>query len=513
VTARTLPAASWLLASILLEAASVVLLAATVGWIGSTLYAGLPVNWLSFALLMATMVVLRAIASVSAGGFGAWLGTRYRRRALIAAMAASPDRVRSIGPGAALTKAMDVESVGDFFARASAGWILGVIEVAAAVVLALALGLPMLVTVSLGISVSLLVALAAALVRARSRWRTARLAVTTQTVEGLLSLETTQVFDRPYDDPADTATRLATYRTSAMRMDRVAIGLTILPGCALVATLVSVFVAGGDSRQIAIGIGVSLLGASGLERLTSVAVDAVAAMDAAQGLRELDAFRVASPTSTGSAFPTPADAHHGNRLSGSVNDEEVLLHASRVTSTFAPGQGLVDPIDLIVREGDRLLVSAASGFGKTTLGEVLAGEREPTTGSVWRRDGVTIARVLQADDDHMFGNSLMFNVACGVEWPPSRATQDRVRSLLDELGLSELVGSMPAGLAQPIGEGGWRLSTGERTRVSLASAMLREPDVLILDESIATLDGDTRERVLAACIRHSKSTVLFAHWD
>lgn len=507
MTDRRLPAASWLIVSVALEAASVVVLALAVGWVGASMYAGESVNWVWFALLMAAMVVLRALASVAAGSFGAWLGTRYRRRALVAAIAASPDRVRSIGPGAALTKATDVESVGDFFARASAGWILGVVEVAAAVVLAFALGLPTMVITLVAISVVILVALAAALVRARARWRQARLAITTQTVEGLLGLETTQVFDLPFDDPATTAERLTAYRSSARRMDAVAMALTVLPGIALVAILIVVFNDSNDASAVALGIGVSLLAASGLERLTSVAADAVTTMDAAQGLRELAEFR-AAPTAS-RAWPSFGE---DARPSGSP-DESVLLHATGVTSTFGPGQGLTDPVDLIVKEGDRILVDAPSGFGKTTFGEVLAGEREPSTGSVWRRDGITVARVLQADDDHMFGNSLMFNIACGVEWPPGPDTQSRVRALIDELGLSELVDAMPAGLAQPIGDGGWRLSTGERTRVSLASAMLRAPDVLILDESIATLDGETRNLVLAACLRHSRSTVLFAHWD
>ena len=515
---RRFPTSSvWLAASIALEAGSVVVLAATVGWVGVTLYAGAPVAWWLFAALMGVIVLLRAAAAIAAGGFGARLGTGFRRRALIAAMQASPDRVRSKGPGAGLAAALDVESVGDFFVRTSAGWILGIIEIVAAVAIAQLGGLPAAVMLTLVCAIAVLVALAVGLLRARVRWRKLRLEVTNHTVEGLLGLETAQALDDEYVDSDAVDSLMHEYGKSAARMDAITVGLGLLPGLALLAILRALMweVGAPDSIRVAMGIGVALLAVSGLERLTSVAADAVATVDAAQSLRELSLFRSAPATSAERApVATPALMVQDRepRASPPVGGD-VLLSAAGVTATFGPNLGLVDPVDLVVREGDRLLVSAPSGFGKTTLGEVLAGEREPSSGTMWRRHDVTTARVLQADDDHMFGNSLMFNIACGVEWPPSPATQARVAELVAELGLDDLVDSMPAGLAQPIGDGGWRLSTGERTRVSLASAMLREPDVLILDESVAALDGDTRERVLAASVRHSKATVLFAHWD
>ena len=70
---------------------------------------------------------------------------------------------------------------------------------------------------------------------------------------------------------------------------------------------------------------------------------------------------------------------------------------------------------------------------------------------------------------------------------------------------------MPAGLAQPVGDGGWRLSTGERARISLARALLTQPDLLILDETTAPLDGTNRDLVLAAATAHSRATILIAH--
>lgn len=182
-----------------------------------------------------------------------------------------------------------------------------------------------------------------------------------------------------------------------------------------------------------------------------------------------------------------------------------------MTATYDDGAGgLAIPTDLVVRHGDRLVLTAASGAGKTTFAEVLAGERAPTTGTLVVAEGVEVVRVLQAGDDHLFQASLLFNVACGGSWPPDEDDVELVEQLLDELGLAPLVAAMPGGLAQPIGDGGWRLSSGEAARVSLARALVRRPDVLILDETTAALDAAARDLVLAASV-HSCATIVIAH--
>ncbi|GAA3664865.1 ATP-binding cassette domain-containing protein [Microbacterium marinilacus] len=501
-----------LVASIGLEATAVVVLASALGQVGTDLLAERAVAWPVFALLMALFVVLRATAGFAAGTYGATLGTLYRRRALTAAVSAPPDHVRSVGPGAALMKALDVESVGDFFARTSTGVILGAVESVAAFVVIAVFQLPATMVVCLATAIVCLVVLAMALARARARWRLSRLGVTTETTEGVLGLETAQVFERAHASTDQITARLREYGQLARRMDLIAVCITVLPGLTLLAMFLSVFIAAGTSSEAstAIGLGAVLLSASGLERLAQVSNDAVSAIDASRGVAELR--QLGGVTSSADALPS-GEGRLGTRRHrpADAGGEGVLLRASDITATYSPGEGLTDPVSLTVRDGDRLIIGAPSGFGKTTFGEVLSGERAPTSGAVWRRDGIVVARVPQADDDHMFANSLLFNVAAGVEWPPGPSVQTRVGALLDELGLDELLRGMPAGLAQPIGEGGWRLSTGERTRISLASALLREPDLLILDESIATLDGATRQRVLDACTRHSRATVLFAH--
>jgi len=76
-----------------------------------------------------------------------------------------------------------------------------------------------------------------------------------------------------------------------------------------------------------------------------------------------------------------------------------------------------------------------------------------------------------------------------------------------------LLERLPAGLEERIGEAGRQLSEGEASRVCLARALLQAPDLLILDESLAALDPETRLRVLEVVGRRAGTLVLIAHGD
>ena len=101
------------------------------------------------------------------------------------------------------------------------------------------------------------------------------------------------------------------------------------------------------------------------------------------------------------------------------------------------------------------------------------------------------------------------------------ATLAEAQSLCEELGLGPLLERMPAGLQQRVGETGWQLSHGERSRVFLARALRQKAPLTILDESFAALDPQTLRRCLDTALRHmqAKGRVWFArrediarHW-
>jgi ATP-binding cassette subfamily B protein len=77
--------------------------------------------------------------------------------------------------------------------------------------------------------------------------------------------------------------------------------------------------------------------------------------------------------------------------------------------------------------------------------------------------------------------------------------------------LGNLLDRMPSGLLQMVGDGGWQLSHGERSRIFVARALLQNPELIILDESFGSLDPETLHRALEYTLERAQSLVVIAH--
>jgi ATP-binding cassette, subfamily B, bacterial len=102
-------------------------------------------------------------------------------------------------------------------------------------------------------------------------------------------------------------------------------------------------------------------------------------------------------------------------------------------------------------------------------------------------------------------------VLMGREWPCPQALLDEARTLLVELGLGPLLERMPAGMLQVVGETGWQLSHGEKSRVFLARALLSHARMVVLDESFAALDPATMQQCIAVTLARAPTLLLIAH--
>jgi ABC-type multidrug transport system fused ATPase/permease subunit len=99
----------------------------------------------------------------------------------------------------------------------------------------------------------------------------------------------------------------------------------------------------------------------------------------------------------------------------------------------------------------------------------------------------------------------------GRHWPPRPEDLQEAEALCHALALGPLLERMPAGLWQLVGETGWQLSHGERSRFYIARALLQNASVLILDESFATLDPETLHCVQQCVLDHAPTLLVIAH--
>jgi ATP-binding cassette subfamily B protein len=88
---------------------------------------------------------------------------------------------------------------------------------------------------------------------------------------------------------------------------------------------------------------------------------------------------------------------------------------------------------------------------------------------------------------------------------------EECESVCRDLGLGDLIDRMPAGLNQMVGETGWQLSHGERSRLYIARALLQRADLVLLDESFAALDPENLRRALTCVLNRVQTLVVIAH--
>ena len=170
--------------------------------------------------------------------------------------------------------------------------------------------------------------------------------------------------------------------------------------------------------------------------------------------------------------------------------------------------------------GETIALVGPSGSGKTTLVKLLVGLYHPRAGQVRYNgvgaDAVDLDRLrerigLVTQDTQLFSGTIRENL---VFVHPS-ATDEECLDVLQKAACQNLLERAPMGLGTVIGEAGVKVSGGEKQRLSIARALLRQPDLLVFDEATSALDSLTEEEI-SATIREisqwkSLITILIAH--
>jgi|HubBroStandDraft_1064217.scaffolds.fasta_scaffold00330_7 ATP-binding cassette subfamily B protein len=479
-------------------------------------------GWLlAWALLLLTIVPFRLLGSWLQGVVSIQAAGLLKRRLLYGALRLVPEEVRHQGAGQFLGQVIESEAVESM---ALSGGFLGLtaaIELAAAAfVLGWGAGATLLRLLLLG-WIFLTLMLSYRYFFTRQIWTQRRLNMTHDLIERMVGHRTrmAQEGSERWHDGEDEA--LERYLETSKSMDgSSAMLMALVPRGWLVLGLIGLtpaFISSRSPVALAIALGGILLAYRALESLTEGLSNLA---DATISWKQVAALfnAAARPQAVGlPAFAVPLD---GGKP---ATDGRKLVEAHDLGFRYQDrGEPVLHQCNLSVACGDRLLLEGESGGGKSTLASLLVGMRTPQSGLLllegldrqtlgvdgWRRRVVSAP---QFHENHVLTETFAFNLLMGRRWPPSESDIREAEEICHELGLGELLQRMPAGLLQMVGETGWQLSHGERSRLYVARTLLQDARLIILDESFAALDPETLRRALNCVLKRASTLMAIAH--
>jgi ABC-type multidrug transport system fused ATPase/permease subunit len=189
-----------------------------------------------------------------------------------------------------------------------------------------------------------------------------------------------------------------------------------------------------------------------------------------------------------------------------------------VSFGYTPDRPVLKEISCAARPGEMVALVGPSGAGKTTLVGLIARFYDPDQGRVLL-DGTDL-RVLTTQsvrrhigivfqDPFLFAASVRENIAFGREG----ASESEIVAAARAANAWEFIERLPAGLATHVGQRGVHLSEGQKQRLAIARALLRDPRVLILDEPTSALDARSEHLLQEALetLMHGRTTFVIAH--
>jgi ATP-binding cassette subfamily B protein len=182
------------------------------------------------------------------------------------------------------------------------------------------------------------------------------------------------------------------------------------------------------------------------------------------------------------------------------------------------GRPLLDGIDVRVNAGETIAIVGPSGSGKTTLMALLMRFYDPLEGVI-RLDGRDLRTLKQSSLRRNIGvvlqDPLLFNdtVRANIAYARPEASLAEVAAAARTANIHDLIERLADGYDTSVGERGALLSAGERQRMTIARAILKDPKILILDEATSSLDAESEEAVQSALERLMKgrTTFVIAH--
>ncbi|MBV8598263.1 MAG: ABC transporter ATP-binding protein [Actinobacteria bacterium] len=211
----------------------------------------------------------------------------------------------------------------------------------------------------------------------------------------------------------------------------------------------------------------------------------------------------------------PIDIVEGTRDVRGLRGEVRLDH---VWFRYEGHDWALEDVDVEVPAGTKTAVVGETGAGKTTLGYLVARLYDVTRGAV-TIDGIDVRELtfpaLAAAVGVVSQETYLFNASVrdNLRFAKPTATDDEIEAAAEAAQIHALISSLPEGYDTVVGERGYRFSGGEKQRLAIARAILRNPPILVLDEATSSLDTQTERLVQEALDRlaEGRTTIAIAH--
>ncbi|MES2417792.1 MAG: ABC transporter ATP-binding protein [Bacteroidota bacterium] len=215
---------------------------------------------------------------------------------------------------------------------------------------------------------------------------------------------------------------------------------------------------------------------------------------------------------------TPIDLKPTNPIK--IDKVETLAFKDVSFRHLSGKHNALNQVSFTVNNGETIAFVGPSGSGKTTLVKLLVGLYRPVEGAVFYNE--TSGRDIDLDqlrekigfvtqDTQLFSGTIREN----LQFVKPAATDEDCMRVLQQAACQNLLARADKGLDTVIGEGGVKVSGGEKQRLSIARALLRNPDILVFDEATSSLDSLTEEEITATIrdvsVLTSHVTILIAH--
>ncbi|MCG8669271.1 MAG: ABC transporter ATP-binding protein/permease [Pseudomonadales bacterium] len=175
-------------------------------------------------------------------------------------------------------------------------------------------------------------------------------------------------------------------------------------------------------------------------------------------------------------------------------------------------------VNFVVHPGEKVAIVGPSGAGKSTIARLLFRFYDPSGGVVQIGDK-DISKVTQASLRKMLGvvpqDTVLFNDTLieNIRYGRTDASDEDIDKAAELAYLKPFIKSLPKGYETQVGERGLKVSGGEKQRIAIARAILKDPKILIFDEATSSLDSESEKAILKALnkVAADKTTVIVAH--